>query len=459
MLFDQWVFYAGALISCTAVIAALVLWLFSLSDEQHRLGAMLSPAMLFIVPYLAFMALTYARPFVDFQDVPSIQAPIYYGWTADFFTIGLYLLGGLAFFAGYIVFPAAAKRYGRIWEGAVKPLFLWIKSYVGARKVEFYISVVFLLYFVGLAANLALFFQVRGIPILKIALREQLDPKLTFVAELQPTIVLVAPFVSTIAGTARGRLAILLRMPVFVLLVGTSLAVLTALGARNLPAKLALALLLFWFLSPWHRSRPTPSSSHTVLNRLRDKRLLAIIALGIALVGLVGVGGALTKVEIYRIPPQRLPEVALGSPLSDSIGNLYSFQAMTNYSGPYGHFEGNLLWTTFLSYVPGRDELYANYVVGEILGYPPSELVSISSTFNGPAYLDFGVLGLMGNAFLFGFLLGYARAGAKRSARNLGALGLFLATLVLNIHLGTYNIWTFFAVLLLISCIEYNNIP
>ncbi len=458
-LLDNSDFYIGALAACASLVVIAVVSAFRLSSKRAKSSGAVSPALLFLAPYFAFFALGFGRPYFDIQDVPSVQPSVYFAWVASSYVMGLYFLGGLAFFAGYLSSPAIGRRYGWFGSALVRPFFDLLKHSLRNRKLPFFVLSILLLWGIGFAANLALFVQVQGIPLFQIGIREKEDPKLTFLAEFQPLLVLLSPFVTPLRETLPGKFKSLLRPRNFAILVAMSLAVLTLLGARNLPAKLVLSLFLFWLLSS---SRITPKVARfgflAKTPRVSAKTKVALF-LAVILFVSIGVAGALSKVEIYRMSPQRLPAVVLGSLVADSIGNLYSFGAIVNYSGMYGHFHGNLLYTTFLSYVPGREELYANYIVGEILGYPESALQSISSTFNGPALLDFGILGVIVNSFLFGSLLGYGWSEAKNSPRNQGALALFLATVILDIHLGTYNIWTFFAVVVLVACVEYNKVP
>jgi len=462
-LFDNPDFFLGALAACSALVLTLGCFVFRARPSPKVRSRSPTPVLLFLVPYLGFLALSFARPFIAIEDVPSVQTAVYYAWAADPLTVALYLLGGLSFYAGYILSPAFGRRYGGFIESLFRPGFEKAKSFLRGRKVHFFLLSVLLLWVIGLGANIALFIQVRGIPLFQIGIRESEDPKLTFLAQFQPLLVLAAPYVTTLRGTIPGTLSkSLLRVfkpQGYAVLILISLTMLTLLGARNLPAKLALSLFVFWLLSPVNRvSEPNGNRGRGRFS-LANKKLRIAVALGIVLFTTIGLAGALSKVEIYRLSPQSLPGTIMGAPVADSIGNLYSFQALANYSGMYGRFHGGLLYTTYLSYIPGRDELYANYVVGEILGYPASQLQSISSTFNGPALLDFGILGLILNSLLFGGLLGYGWHAARGASRNLGAFSLFLASLILDIHLGTYNIWTAFPALILIATVEYNKVP
>lgn len=458
-LFDNWDFYAGALIAWSCVAVVLVGAAFRMSAKQEKRPKLLRPAVLFLAPYFVFLGVGFTRPYFSITDVPSIQPYFFYVWTSSLYAVGLYVLGGLAVFAGYVMYPAASRRYSSLWRILVRPSFESLKVYVGSRKLPYFLTSVLLLWAIGLAANLAIFAQVGGIPLFNIRIRESEDPKLTFLAEFQPLIALLAPYVTTLNSTLPARFRRILRFRNYALIVGVSLALLALLGSRNLPAKLGLAILVFWLLSPTQRAAPRASAESRRWRMSHANRARVILLLGILLFLLIGVGGAFTKVEIYRMPIQSLPGVVFGTPVSDSVGNMYSFEVIANYSGPYGRFHGNLLYTTFLSYIPGRDELYANYIVGEIIGYKESTLQSISSTFSGPAFLDFGIVGLILNSMVFGFLLRYGWEGARNSPRNLGALALFLATMILDIHLGTYNIWTFFSIAILIGCVEYSRIP
>ncbi len=457
-LLENWDFYLGALAACISLEAVAIAGLFQYIRSGNRVRRSLSPVLFFLVPYFAFLAIGYLRPFLNIQDVPSVQPAVFYAWTADPYVVALYVLGGVAFFAGYSCFAAIRRRYGRIGRFLIGDLFRSLKAALGGRKVPYFIAAILILWLIGLVANIALFFQVRGIPLFHIGIRESADPKLTFLAEFQPTLVLLAPFVTILHDAVPPTYQRLLRPMLYSAMVVVSLVALTLLGARNLPAKLALGLFLFWLLSPMAGSSMSIAPRAVRRPHVSTKAKIALL-LGLLLFVSIGVAGAWTKVEIYGMSPQDLPGAVAGTPVADSIGNLFSFQAVVNYSGLHGHFSGNLLYTTFLSYIPGRDEFYANYIVGEVLGYPLSELESIASTFSGPSFLDFGVLGLVFNTFLFGALLRYGWDGVRDSARNLGAFALLLATLVLDIHLGTYNLWTFFAVLLLVSCVEYNKVP
>lgn len=446
-LTNNWTFYGGAFLAVLSISVVIMGWAISLATKRHRLNRLSNPLALFLVVYLGFLGMSFLRPFFDIYYVPSVQSQVYYVWTADFLTVGLYLLGGLSFVAGFIVFPSTAKRYGWTWRWIVGGLFDSVKSILRSRKLHYFFAAVIVLWVIGLAANLALFIQVRGIPLFDIKKRDLLDPKLTLLSELQPLLVILAPFVLTLRAGVPARFRFFLHPVTYGLMIVASMIAFTLLGARNLPAKLGLSLLLLWVLSP------TKS-----LGGLRRKAAI-VGAAGLLVFVTIGVAGAFTKVEIYHMSFQELPSIVLGSPISDSIGNVYSFQILVNYSGTFGHFHGDLLRTTYLSYIPGREERYANYIVGEIVGYSPQQLNSISSTFNGPPLLDFGVLGVIVNSALFGYILAYGWTATKDSARNLGALSLLLTTLMLDIHLGTYNIWTSISVIVLVVCVEFNRIP
>lgn len=446
-LFDNPEFSLGALMAFGALLAAGILFIFNVISRRYLSQRMLSPVGLFLLPYLGFLCLSFVRPFFPVEFVPSVEPEFYEGWTASLSTVSLYLLGSLAFFAAYVTFGATARRFGFVWREFVGPLSRVLKGRLGSRKLPYFLLSVTILWGIGLAVNVIILVQLPALPLFAISERSNVDPSLVFLAEFQPLIVLISPSVTYLRDTLPPAFKRIYRPSVVSAMVIASLSALTLLGARNLPAKLGLALFLLWILRPYHQP-----------GRLRKSAKVAL-ALGLLLFVLVGVAGAITKVEIYGLSPGDLPGTVLGAPISDSFGNLYSFEAMTSFAGTVGHFHGDLLWTTFLSYVPGRDELYANYVVGQLLGYRTDQLRSISSTFNGPAVLDFGILGVIGNSYFYGLLLGYGWAGAKRSPRNLGALAMFLSTSILDIHLGTYNLWSFFAVAILVATVEYNRVP
>ncbi len=446
-LFDNPAFYLGALLSSSALVAIVAYALFSFSSARYHAQRLPSPVLFFLGPYVGFLCLSFIRPYFPVQYVPGINPGVYNSWAADLLVVGLYLLGGLAFLAGYIAFPAAARRYGHLWGAIVSPFATKVKSVVATRRVPFFITSVLVIWLIGLLANILVFIEVRGIPLFDIARRSGADPKLVFLTEFQPVLILNAPYAFHLRNTVPARFRSVSRPLPYLGLLGVSLVALTLLGTRNLPAKLGLGFVVFLFLT-------------TGLHGRSARRNIAFVSL-LALLLLVvsGIAGAFTKVEIYHFSFEQLPGAIVGTPLADSIGNLYSFQAMVSYSGLYGHFYGQLLSSTFLSYVPGRDELYANYIVGQILGYRPDQLRSISSTFNGPAYLDFGVLGLIGNSTFFGFALGYGWKGFKESPRNVGAVALLIVTITLDITLGTYNLWSFFSIGVLLACVEFNRIP
>lgn len=438
-------FFFGSFLAAASLSAAVVLFAFSLSSSDFKRRRYITPVALFLIPYTSFLCLLYLRPFISVEYVPSANSSEYYGWTPSLATVGIYLLGGLAFFAGFIAFPATSERYGRFWNRMIRPIIRSVFDPLRHQKLAYFFLAVLLMWGIGLVANLLIFLQVRGIPLFRIELRGSMDPKLTFLSEMQPLLILIAPYVSPLRTAAPPKLRWVVTPPVYGLLVGISLVALAFEGARNIPAKLILSLVLFWMISIARQ----PGEF--------TRRLKVLVPLGIGLFVIVGIAGALTKIEIYGLDPGRLPGTVFGSFISDSLGNIYSFESLVNYSGLYGHFRGDLLWTTILSYVPGRDELYANYIVGQVLGYRPDQLRSIASTFNGPAFLDFGVLGVLVNSFVTAFILGYGWKAAKATVRNLGALSLFLATLVLGIHLGTYNIWMFFTGAVLVLVVEFNR--
>jgi len=446
-LFNNPEFSLGALMAFGALLAASILFISNVVSRRYFSQRMVSPVGLFLLPYLGFLCLSFVRPFFPVEFVPSVEPGFYESWTASLSTVSLYLLGSLAFFSAYVTFGATARRFGFVWRAYVGPLSSVLKVRLGSQKLHYFLLSVTILWGIGLAANVIILVQLPAPPLFAVSVRSNIDPRLAFLAEFQPLIVLIIPSVTYLRDTLPSTFKRIYRPSLVSAMVITSLSMLTLLGARNLPAKLGLALFLLWILRPYHRPG------------LLRKNARVALALGLLLFLLVGVAGALTKVEIYGLSPGSLPGAVLGAPMSDSVGNLYSFEAMISFAGSVGHFHGNLLWTTFLSYIPGRDELYANYVVGQLLGYRTDQLRSISSTFNGPAVLDFGTLGIIGNSYFYGLLLGYGWAGAKRSPRNLGALAIFLSTSILDIHLGTYNLWSFFAIAILVGTVEYNRVP
>lgn len=460
-LIDNPDFYLGALMAFGGILAFGLFAAFGFSRPRHLRERMLNPAVLFLAPYLVFLGLSFTRPFFEIDYVPSVDPGIYATWAASQYTVALYLLGGLCFFAGFAAFPATARRYRSVWEVSVRQLFSGLKASLRGRKVTFFLYGILIVWAIGLAANMLLFIQVRGVPLFDINKRELMDPKLTFVAEFEPLLVLAAPYAFQLREAVPQNLRRVFQPKVYLSLVVVSTSLLALFGARNLPAKMALAVFLVWILAPrrQHASERNTKASERLRRVLSSSNARFVVFLGVVLLVAVGVAGAFTKIEIYRLSPDRLPGTVLGASVADSIGNLYSFNKLTQFAGLFGYYHGDLLRTTYLSYIPGRDEVYANIIVGEVIGYSPESLISISSTFNGPALLDFGVLGLMLNSGIYGFLLAYGWAATKRNPRNLGVLAFFLTTLILDIHLGTYNLWSFFSIAILILVVEFNELP
>ncbi len=320
------------------------------------------------------------------------------------------------------------------------------------------VRLVWITYGLAIVANLLALLDVGGVPLFDIDLRQQLSPKLVWVASWQITLV---PALLVVLIDRLPPRSLWLR---WLSLAGVSLVLLSLFGARNAPLKLLVALAVIVGL-------------HV---RLSWRQLAAIGAVPAVVFVLVG---ALSKSQIYA-GDQSLgasAAKAVNQAYLDSAGMFFRLEIVvgeTDEAGFLGLYRGRLLADTALNIVPGVQRLYANYQIGELVGeheteyleaweesgpstdalrpigledpepggfQQPSRLVDLrglpvsqASTIVGPGYADLGLLGLGAQMALVGAVMGLLRVDGARHRMLWAFLAGLTGHVVAGINLGLH---------------------
>jgi hypothetical protein len=362
----------------------------------------LQPFPVLMVIYFGYFAIVYSGFWrYTYQELMSLSTNIM-GFQPTFGTVALYVFGAVVMVLGFMLGVALARRRDRR-PGPLATVTAAIGSARGrlrpllrSRTLWFWLGIAGWL--VGFAAVAVQWVASGGASLTDIGTRWYQSPVIVFIAMSQiffvPVLVVTAerPWQRWVTGL------------LFVL----SIVGLSALGARNIPAKAVVAtfLALVYVVGP------------KILGRIA-------LALGLVLVIAMGVVGALSKSGIYATPASAKLAVALT--YSDSVGSVYNLDRIVRMTPTAGAYGGNLLRDSILAGVPrqifpGAKPDYANYQIGKYLGGRQNFViggqvinrgVSLAATLLGPAYADLGLPGVIAQMLLVGLMIGYLQVRSK----------------------------------------------
>jgi oligosaccharide repeat unit polymerase len=204
---------------------------------------------------------------------------------------------------------------------------------------------------------------------------------------------------------------------------------LTLLGARNLPAKLVLAVFL------------------AAVYRVRAEHLWKIVAAALVVfVAAFGIVGALSKSGIYG--PAASAGLVVALTYSDSAGAMYNLDRVVNITPPTGAYGGKLLVDSAAALIPGIPAEYSNYQLGRYLGgrgyfiindVRIDRSVSLSTSLAGAPYADWGVPGVAFVLTLLGLLFGYLQRRSHAARWLVAFLCLYASYVINGVNAGVYN--------------------
>jgi len=289
----------------------------------------------------------------------------------------------------------------------------------------------------SLSINIYIFLQLGGIPLFDLNLRSYIDARLLFISWFQ----CFSLFALSIAlyGTYSLRHK---RFYISFIAICLSIFFMALLGARNHPLKIVAPLVLILL---WHFMISRHSFS-SILNNWKT-RLILIILIFLCLILSIFIIGFVSKSQIYHRYDLSPIDSISGILFSDVASNIYYFDVVINKSGPYGYYQGNLLINSLESYIPGSDEYYANYYIGWLVGF--RKLVSIGSTLFGPAFAEFGWIGIFFQGITLGIVIGYGWNKFKKNHMNGAALAIFLGPLLIAMSLGLYSLWSILSLIIM----------
>jgi len=372
------------------------------ADWSSRTKRWLQPFPVLMVIYFGYFAIVYSGFWrYTYQELMSLSTNIM-GFQPALGTVALYVLGAVVMLLGFMLGMLLARRRDRLsgpWSGMVSGL-AGSTGRLGAalksKTLWFWIGIVGWL--IGFAAVAVQWVASGGASLTDIGTRWYQSPIIVFIAMSQIF------FVPVLVATADRPWQRWVTGFLFVL----SILGLSALGARNIPAKAVV------------------STFFAVVYVARPKSLARMaIALGIVLVVAMGVVGAFSKSGIYGTPATGKLVVALT--YSDSVGSVYNLDRIVRMTPTLGAYGGNLLRDSILAGVPrtifpGAKPDYANYQIGKYLGGRQNFLiegqlinrgVSLAATLLGPAYADLGLPGVIAQMLLVGLMIGYLQMRAR----------------------------------------------
>lgn len=208
-----------------------------------------------------------------------------------------------------------------------------------------------------------------------------------------------------------------------------STVALTLLGARNLPAKLVLAVFL---AAVW---------------RVKPQHLWKIVAIALVVfVAAFGIVGALSKSGIYG--PAASAGLVVALTYSDSAGTIYNLDRIVHVTPPTGAFGGKLLLDSAKALIPGLPADYSNYQLGKYLGGRSyfvinnqriNRSVSLSTSIAGAPYADWGVPGVALVMTFLGLLFGYLQRRSRAALWLLPFLVMYASYAINGVNAGVYN--------------------
>lgn len=397
---------------------------YQLELRDKLMVAVFSPIGLFLLVYVFYFWLIYSGIHLfAFWSLLNLGTRIA-GFKPSVYTILVYAYGMMVFIAGCLAGNRAYKRlYGKS-SNSSSMIYHFIDSVVkyDRNKLGNMGKIIFLAalagYMVSLLANIVQIVVLGSLSLFSIASRWQQSPMLVWFATLQTF------FLPALLVIVKKRWRWFVHGAFLVSLFASSL-----LGARNIPAKIVVA----YFVAIAFISRP--------------KHLWKVVAgLLIILILVLGMVGALSKSGIYG--PTATAELALGLLYSDSVGTVFNFERILDFSSINGNFRGKLLSDSALALIPGVSAEYANYQLGKLLqgrsylvigGEKIERSISLAPSLLGAAYADFGMSGVFVQMLLIGFLFGYFQTAAKEKILYLPFLAILAAYVINGVNAGIHN--------------------
>lgn len=389
---------------------------------------LLSPFGVLLIVYVYYIAFVYSgvHRYVYWELMNLLTRII--GYQPSAAVVGVYAFGALALVFGFLGGGLLARTVDRR-ESAAAPLARMRDGYVAAlRRFESlpvlrWFGAAFLVCLLGWAFGF--FFNAVQVNILgvasltDIATRWQQSAVLVYFASLQIF------FVPALVVFAKKRWHWVLVAATFAL----STVGLTLLGARNLPAKLVLAVFL------------------AAVYRVSAEHLWRIVAAALVVfIAAFGIVGALSKSGIYG--PAASAGLVVALTYSDSAGTLYNLDRVVNITPPTGVYGGKLLVDSAAALIPGLPAEYSNYQLGKYLGgrgyfvidgVRIDRSVSLSTSLAGAPYADWGVPGVAFVLTLLGFLFGYLQRRSRTSLWLIAFLCTYAAFVINGVNAGVYN--------------------
>lgn len=269
---------------------------------------------------------------------------------------------------------------------------------------------------VAFAAFVVQIALIGTVPLISVAVRWQLNPKLI---QAILWMAALAPMGLLVRGWRRGP----------IIVAAASFAALSVLATRTMVLDLVIALLIAMclFVSP--------------------RRLAGmLLAVGLASFVVFATVGVISKSQIYGGSSNTYDITKAFALLqTDSIGTFHNLDRVRTLTDEHGTQHGSILGDTALNMIPGLHRDYANFRLGALLngrttltinGQVIDRSVSLTTTFVGPAYADGGALGVFGIGALFGLLLGTLEEVAVRSRWFAGVFGFWVAEMFGGIYGG-----------------------
>jgi len=360
------------------------------------------PVLLFTGCYLMFLAILWlplAELFPEAFVALTVDRSLF-GYKPPVATIVIYLLGLYAVWVGYLyakAVPARAivRRVGD--EDGQRVHRLWQVG-VGVALAAFVIQLVL----------------VGQVPLLAVAARWELNPKLI---QLVLWLAALVPMGLLIRGWRRGP----------VIVAAVSFVALSLLAYRTMVFDLVMAVLVACSL---------------FIPRRRLGMLL--VGVGLAVFVVFATVGVITKGQIYGNKGYDITK-AVALVQTDSIGTFSNLDRVRVVTEEHGTLRGMIVTDTSLNIIPGVGRDYANFRLGSLLsgrqtitvdGTQINRSVSLTTTFAGPAYADGGYLGVLMLGGILGLLLGIFEEVAVRSRWFAGVFGLWAAVMFHGIYSG-----------------------
>jgi len=388
----------------------------------------LSPFGVLLIVYVYYIAFVYSgvHRYVYWELMNLLTRII--GYQPSAAVVGVYVYGALALIFGFLGGGLLARVTDRRAEeraplARARDAFASARAWLETLPVVRWFGLAFLVCLLGWAFGFFANFtqvQVLGVAsLIDIATRWQQSAVLVYFASLQIF------FVPALIVFARKRWHWVVTAGTFAL----STVGLTLLGARNLPAKLVLAVFL------------------AAVYRVKAEHLWRIVAVALVVfVAAFGLVGALSKSGIYG--PAASAGLVVALTYSDSAGTMYNLDRVVKITPPTGVYGGKLLADSAKALIPGLPAEYSNYQLGRYLGGRGyfvinneriDRSVSLSTSIAGAPYADWGVPGVALVMSVLGLLFGYLQRRSHSAVWLIPFLCAFASYVINGVNAGVYN--------------------